>query len=388
MKFSCNILSFKKAIQIVEKSVQSKSSLPVLENIYFELKNGELTCRGNDMEIGIETRIEIQNQEGEGCFLIKARTISNIFSKLNMEIVHIEIFQDYKVIIKAENIVYELLGHSPDEYPEFPEIELNQNFMINAQQLKEMIRYTLFSVSSEETKQFLNGILLKNESDSLIFVSTDGYRLSLKKHHSPSQSLTYQVILPQKTMTELYKILQQQESNSDIGIVFQDSQVVFYKKDFKLVSRVIQGKFPDYNQVIPSEIQYSYQISRRSLLDAFERSSIVASESSDIIRLYFSNQDIQITANAIGMGDFKESVSMTKTMESPDVKVAFNVKLFIEGLKVIESDDLLLSFHSEVSPCKIQPVGDDQYIYIIMPIRTSDFNHQTHKSQEAVVSST
>ena len=386
MFFSCDVQSLKKSIQIVEKAIASRSSLPILENIRFELKNNTLKLYGNDMEIGIENEIDIENQGTEGTFLIKAKTISNIFSKLTTEKISFSVLEDHKVLIKSDHVSYEILGTDPSEYPEFPSIESNSVFSMKIKDLKDMIKYTLFSVSSEETKQFLNGILLKNESDKFIFVSTDGYRLSLKTHRILKEEKPFQVILPQKTMSELYKILQQKEENLEINIIFNETQVVFYKKDFKLISRIIQGKFPDYNQVIPSEIQYAYQVSRRNLLEAFERSSIVASESSDIVRLYFVNNELHITANAIGLGDFKESITVSKKMDTADVRVAFNVKLFIEGLRVLESDDLLISFNSEVSPCKIESVGDTSYVYIIMPIRTSDFNQQPKQKEEVLES--
>lgn len=371
MKFICNSNELMKRLSIVEKAISSRSSLPVLENVYFELENSILKLRGHDLELGIETTMPVQ--EGvDGKCLIKAKTVSSIVSKFqNQTLVFDE--ENQMVKITADNRVdFNILGSLPDEYPVFPGLESGVKVSLPVEDIKQLIQHTIFAVSSDETKHFLNGILVKNEGEDLVFVATDGYRLSLRKHKLASIGSSFSVIIPYKAMNECLKVLQQAKSDDVFEMTLSENQVSFQLKDVLFVSRVIQGQFPDYNQVLPKETLNSFSVSRRAFLDACERASIIAFSSNNVIRLVFSDDHLTIHANA-PMGEFKESIQLSRLGGSGEARIAFNVRLILDSIKNLEMDDLRISFNNELSPCIVLPVSDLDYTYIIMPIRTSEY---------------
>ena len=373
MKFTCNSSRLQKSISIVEKAISTRTSLPILENIFLELNGDQLTLRGNDLEIGIEHKIAVENAQGQGVTLVKAKTISSILSKLSKQSLDIEVTDDHKMILRAGKVDFDLLCTAPEEYPVFPSIEAGISFQVPAEKLMDYIRYTIFSVSFDETKQFLNGILIKAESDRVNFVTTDGYRLSLRQDTIDGLSQEFSSIVPYKAMNELSKIVPQLDLSASVSVTISENQSAFILGDFVLVSRVIKGQFPDYNKVLPKITEHTITIPRKAFMEACERASIIASSSNNVIRLTFGDSSVLIRASAPAMGDFREDVDFSRATGEGEVKIAFNVKLVLEAVRILESDDIQIEYSNGLSPCVVKAVNDDNYLYIIMPIRTSDF---------------
>lgn len=383
MKFSCDIKDLKQSISMVEKAISSRTALPVLENIYFELVQDNLTLRGNDLEIGIEHSLKILNSESAGTVLVKSRTISNIISKLSSKQVHFSLNDNQQMVINADNVSFNILCQDSKEYPVFPAIESGQKFTLTVAQLKDLIKHTIFSASFDETKQFLNGILVKSEGENLYFITTDGYRLALKKTSGSWPEEKVESIIPFKAMNELNKIIQAFNEDQAVSIVISDSQVSFQTKELLIISRIIKGQFPDYKKVLPAQSEQKVTVSRRHFLDACERASIIAEASNHVIHLYFDN-DIEIKASAPSLGVFQERVSFDRIQGQGEVKIAFNVKLILEAVKILSSDDIQIEFNSGLSPCIITEAGNDDFKYIVMPIRTSDFQKEAPASKPSV----
>ncbi|MGE4169555.1 MAG: DNA polymerase III subunit beta [Candidatus Margulisiibacteriota bacterium] len=383
MKMSCTSNLLQKSISIVEKAVSQRTALPVLENILFRVKNNQLALVGNDLEIAIEHRIPIQS-EGEGTFLVKGKTISSIVSKLQNQELLVDVDSASKCTIKSDNIDFDILCVNPDEYPQFPVIENGVKIKLTVAELRQLIKYTLFAVSFDETKQFLNGILMKYEDGFLYFISTDGYRLSLKRQKiEVLQAPTLSAIVPFKAVNELNKILQSYAADQVVELNVSENQVSFSMQDFVLVSRVIQGQFPDYKHVLPKESENQFSVVRRFLLDASERANIIASASNNVVRMQFGQQ-LVLKANAASLGDFKELIEIMRLKGESEIKIAFNIRLVLDVIRVMESEDIKIEFNSEVSPCVIRPMQDDDFAYIIMPIRTSDYVEQPQATAAAV----
>lgn len=373
MKFECNSQDLQKSIAIVEKAISSRSSLPVLENLYVEIKEGQLKLRGNDLEIGIENVIPIQNVEKEGAILVKAKTLSSIVSKLDNQTISIEVDEKGMFVLRGKKVDLDILGSHTNDYPVFPSVEKGVSLTLTADDLKDMIRHTIFSVSHDETKQFLNGILVKNIQDKLVFVATDGFRLAKKQMVIAPLEKEFSVIVPFKAVNELYRILQNVSNDTTVELNLSENQVAFRMNDFLLISRVIMGHFPDYNQVIPQSSQHEYLVSRKELLSACERASVIAASSSNIVRLSFTKDTLTILANTPGLGDFKEDVEISCEKGEEPRKIAFNNRLVLDVIKNLEGEKVTFSFNNELSPCKVEEASNEDFVYIIMPIRTSDF---------------
>lgn len=378
MKFICNSAKLQKAIGIVEKAISSRTSLPILENIFFELNEGRLKLRANDLEIGIENVTTVDQSQADGKILLKAKTISNIVSKFQNLPISFQVDSNNKVIINVENRVdFDIMGTHPDDYPVFPSVEEGIRIKLTVAEIKELIRTTIFSVSFDETKPFLNGILIKNDQDKLLFVSTDGYRLSLRSSSVVRPVSDFSVIVPYKALNEILKIFQHVDSSQSVDLNISPNQISVIMNDFLFISRVIQGQFPDFKQVIPQSSANKYSLSRREFLEALERASIISSASNNVVRFVFDESGLVIQANAPGLGEFKEAVKINRIQGSGTTKVAFNVRLVLDAVKILDSDELNIEFNSEESPCVMRPNGVEDYTYIIMPIRTNDYQEES-----------
>ncbi|MBT5954530.1 DNA polymerase III subunit beta [bacterium] len=372
MKFSCQSDQFQKALSIVDKAISNRSSVNVLEYVFLSLKENKLTLIGNDLEIGIKHSIPVDSMEQEGEILVKSKTILSIMGRLQNHPVTIETTENV-LKIKSEKVDFEILGLSTNDYPQFPKVNDGYLFPIQIEELKDLIKKTIFSVSFDETKQFLNGILIKNEPEHLSFISTDGFRLSLKQKKCEGIDKEFSAIVPFKAMNEVSKIIQTLPQEESIEINVSEKQVAFFIGETTFLSRLIEGQFPDYRQVMPSESVHSYVIPRKLLLDASERAQIIAAESNNVVRFNFFDNELIIKSNANALGEFKEGIDVNRESGEGDSKIAFNVKLILDAIKNLDDEDLVIKFSSEVSPCVIQPKNEGDYTYIIMPIRTNDF---------------
>ena len=373
MEFTCKSSQLKEAIGVVEKAIAAKSTLPVLENVFLELNDGQLKLRGNNLEIGIENNLAIENAQANGSVLVKAKTLSGIITKIDNEFVTLSVDEQKKLSIKSGSIDLAILGSTVEDYPVFPSIESGQQLSVSVAALRSLISHTLIAVSYDETKQFLNGILIKNEGDSLIFVATDGYRLSLKKQGIVPLAENFSCIVPHKAFNELNRILQNEAEDKKVQLTISSGQVVFKMDEFVLISRLIQGQFPDFNQVIPAETANSFKVARQAFISAADRASIIASASNNVVRFSFDSESMLLQANAKGLGEFKEGVTINRLTGQDSAKIAFNIRLIIDVLKTLTVENLVLSFNNELSPCKITVENDDSFCYIIMPIRTTEY---------------
>lgn len=384
MKFQINSTDFQKALSIVDKAIAVRSSLPVLENIYLQLTDTTLTLRGNDLELGIEYAIPIETVMTPGEILIKSKTLLNIVSKLNNQSLTISV-ENNKVKITGTNVDFTIHGEPVTEYPSFPAIENGQTIDFSVSELRSLIQHTIFAVSFDETKKFLNGIFLDQQETQLSFVATDGYRLAQNKFSSSNSPTPFGVIAPFKAVSELSKILQSVGEDDVIQMNITSAQIAFKLNTLSLVSRVIQGSFPDYNQVIPTNSQHLFNVSRTDLLAATERASLIASSSNNVVKLIFENNQLTVMASSAGLGDFKESLILKPGSHTQSARIALNVRLMMDVIKIIDTPEVSFLFNNELSPCQLIPKDSINFNYIIMPIRTSEFNTT---SEMATVEST
>jgi len=373
MEFTCTSKELKKVLTIVEKSVPQKSSISALQNFYVVLEGNTLKFRGNNLEMGIENQLSVANVKEQGSFLVQAKTLTGVISKIEDERINFSIDDKQKITIKGEKVDFDLLGSNTQDYPVFPNIESGLSLKVKAEELISLIKHTLISVSYDETKQFLNGIFVKNEGDQLFFVATDGYRLSVKSQIISPLDSPINCIIPYKTIAELQRILSSDENKEDVQMIISDKQIVFRFAEIVIISRLIQGQFPDYNQVCPKKIENSIKVNREEFLQASERASIIASASNNIVRFEFIANQLNMVANAKGMGDFHESLDIERLLGESQLKIVFNIRLLLDVLKISSAPYMYIGFNNELSPCQISFEGDDTFKYVIMPIRTADY---------------
>jgi len=388
MKFSLNLSEFKLAVNTVCKAISNRTTLPVLEFLYFEIKQKTVIMRGNDLELGIEYQlpVEIHEESDTRCVLVKANTLNDILTKLDTDTVNISLDQSLKFSIKSSGIDFDIFGVSHSEYPTFPGLEKDIQLNLNASLLLDLIKHTIFSVSYDETKQFLNGIKIESKGNRCDFISTDGFRLSLKYEQFDSDVPEFSCIVPYKTMNELSKILTSVKSD-EVNVSLSERQISFELGNSIVVSRLINGRFPDYKQVLPKNTLFEYKLSRQLLLNAADRANIIASHSNFVAKFQFTESDLTISASNSKLGDYVEQLASQRLIGEREMTVSFNIKLLQEALKIIDQQEIVFEINSELSPCVIKPLGDQTYTHILMPIRMSEYANDSESGQSVESSS-
>ncbi|MGA0241783.1 MAG: DNA polymerase III subunit beta [Candidatus Marinamargulisbacteria bacterium] len=374
MKFNVDRSELVLGVSTVCKAISSRTTLPVLENIYLRLVDSKMILRGNDLELGIEYQLDVTiiDNQGPTGFLVKSGTLSDIISKLTAPVIEFDLDDRYKCNIKADAIDFDIFGISMDDYPQFPVVEKDVQFELDSSVMLDLIKHTIFSVSYDETKQFLSGIKIESKDQRCDFISTDGFRLSLKYASLDTSLPDFSCIIPYKTMTELSKVLTAVKSET-IKINLSERQISFSVGTSLMVSRLINGRFPDYKQVMPKTMLFEYKINRQLLLSAADRANIIASHSNFVARFKFTSNELIISASNSKLGDYVEQLPLTPSLGEGDISISFNIKLMQEALKIIDQQDIVFQINSELSPCVIKPVGDETYTHILMPIRMSEY---------------
>jgi len=369
MKFLCIRSELQKAVAMVEKAVAVRSTLPVIGNILIEAKEKEIILTGYDLEIGITLSLSGTIKE-TGSLLVPAKTFGNIISKLDEGEVILEQESRGNLKISNKKSIFNIHTLTADEFPKLPEVKSPKRFKIPAKNLLDIVKHTLFSVSTDESKQVLNGIYFHFQKNNLNCVATDGYRLA-KKTFTLEEKVAdnTQFIMPTKALNEVTKIWQ--GSDAQLEIAFSKEQLEIKSEGVYLITRLIQGQFPDYNQVIPKKTEATIVVNRKELLAASERSAIIAANSANIIHLELVEGQLHISANTPEVGTCSELINVSVQGKFKDT-VAFNVRLLLDSLKIIDEDDVVLEMTGKLSPGIIKPKASLDYLYVVMPIRTTE----------------
>ncbi len=363
MKLKVNQKDLSQSINIVQKGISSKTTFPILNGILIETKNNKLNLTGTDLEIGIETNIDSDIFE-EGSVVIISKIFGDLVRKLPNLPVEIEVKEDNNMHINCGNSKFKIIGQSSIEYPELPKILDEISFNIPKDLLKTMIKQTIFATAQNETRPILTGALLEVKNNQVSFVALDGYRLALKKIPIECQN-EIKVVIPGKTLNELSKILD--DSDSNITIKFTSSHILFDLGNTSIISRLIEGQFLNYNDIIRDEYKSKIKVKTRYIQQSIERASLLAREGvNNMVVLDISDEKLVITSNS-EIGNIHEEIPIE--LEGNDLKIAFNSKYILDGLKVIDSEEIEIKFVSNVSPCIMKPIGDETYTYLVVPVR-------------------
>lgn len=349
------------SINIVQKAVPSKTTLPILEGILFTAESGKLTLTSTDLELGIETSIDVDVIEA-GSLVMASNTIGDIVRKLPDSDVEI-VTKDNFIVVKCEGSEFEILGLSKEEFPELPSIDKDHELTMPAPTLKEMIRQTIFAVSNDEIRPILTGALLEVTGEKMTMVALDGYRMAVKTSNILNNK-SIKAVIPGKTLSELGKILDDTEGT--VNIFISKNQILFNTGDTVITSRLLEGEFIDYQQLIPDEYKIKIKTKRTEFLDACDRAALFARESNSNIRFEIFDDIMNIRSNS-EKGNVHEELKITK--DGDDLEIAFNPRFFIEALKVINSEEIEAEFTTGVSPSIIRPVGDMDFLYLVLPVR-------------------
>ncbi|CAC9521045.1 DNA polymerase III beta subunit (EC 2.7.7.7) [uncultured Gammaproteobacteria bacterium] len=353
-------------LQTVIGVVENKPTLPILSHVLIQLKNGELTLTTTDMEIELHASKKIQSQE-EVSFTIYAKDLIDIIRKLKEDTVIEFIIEKSKIYMKTNNNSFELNTFNTQDFPESPKIIDSETVNINRTVLKDLIKKTSFSMGNQDIRAYLNGLYFEVNKDNIIVVATDGHRLSIgeiKQNNNLTSKKT--VILPRKAVSELNKIL---EHDGDENIDIHLSENYFHLKTdgATVVSRLIDGNFPNYAQVIPTNYENTAIINRQEFLDNLQQTSIFVEERTKGVKLAFKNNQINIFSHS-ERGQAKAKVDVKNFNKETDI--AFNINYLMSVLEILTTDEINMVLPSENSQsCLLSSIDDESYQYVVMPMK-------------------
>ncbi len=356
--------AFLKAVNLVGGvTSQRANTLPILGNILLETTaDGRLRLIGTDLEVGISTVIAAQ-VEKEGDITVPAKKIYEIIRELPEGEVEITVAKNNAVNIKAGKAYFKIMGLSKEDYPKLPEWSSEQVFEIEQSLLRESLALTSFAISYDETRYVLNGVLLSIKGNKLRFVATDGRRLAYaEKDFENKSGKNVEMIVPMKAIQELMKML---TWDGKLEIIPSQNQVVFNLGDSFLVSRLIEGNFPNYEQVIPKDEKTMSSANREELLQAIRRTSLLTSPDSPAVKLDFVKGKILISSRSPNMGEAKEELNAE--MQGHDLAIGFNPHYLIDVLKNLDIDKVSFSLTEADKPGLLR--GKDGYLYVVMPMQ-------------------
>ena len=368
MKIICYKDKIIKAINSVVKAVSSKTTMPILEGILIQTNDNEIKLTTYDLEIGIEYTMECNVIE-QGNIVVNATMFSEIIRKLPDTEINISVNNNNLLIIECEGSLYKLATMNADEFPELPKIEVENSVTLEQGTLKNVIRKTIFAVSSEETRPIFTGSLFEIKNNKLNVVAIDGFRLALRTLNLTTQINDFSVVIPGKTLNEVNKILTDSFESVKIGVA--KNQALFEMENCKLVTRTLDGEFLNYNSVIPTNWETRVKVNKNNLQDCFERIILISTSSMEREKKYPVKVSVDIGKMTISCtnqtGDAKEDVYIST--EGKNIEAGFNPKYFLDALKAIEEEEIYIEFGTNISPCLVKSVENNEYIYMILPIR-------------------
>ncbi len=365
MKFICSKDNLLEGILTVQKAVPTRTTLPILQGILLDLRDNCLTLRGTDLDMGIECVVDAEIISN-GWVVLDSRLLGEILRRFPPEDVELSVLEDNSTEIKCANSFIRLQGHRGDEFPQLPKINGERGLTIPQNLLKDAIRQIVFACATEETRPILTGALMECDSNNMVLTALDGFRLAVKTLTLKGEQGNMLSVVPAKTLNELQRILK--ETQEDVYITLAGNHILFALGDTKVTSRLLEGDFIDYRQIIPETYNTSVRFKREALLESCERASLMAREGkNNLIKLNITGDLLEITSNA-EIGDVREEVSVET--EGEELEIAFNSKYLIDVLRIMDEEYLRIEFTTNVSPCIIKAEDSEDYIYLLLPVRT------------------
>jgi DNA polymerase-3 subunit beta len=365
MKFTCERSVLLKEISIAQEIILSKNAISILSNIYLEAKNDTLHIKSTDIKVNFETQVPISVQ-AEGTTTVfgdKFLGILNSIPEGEMEFNQ----NDMNIIIRplSKDIEFQLKSIASDKFPEFPVANKNMLFELPVKEFKEMIQQTVFAVSDDETRYFMNGVFFEKQDDKLIMVATDGRRLAyICKEVGEDIADFTGVIIPPKILTVLLK----RAGEEGLVSISITDKVIFIKfGSYQLSSVLIEGQFPNYRRVIPESQSYSFTMSRLEMLDALKRVSLLVEQKSRRIYLKVSTGYISISSEESDIGNARENIPCK--YEGEEVSIALNYRYIEEPFKAMSDQEVSIYFTEAARAITLKPVPEKNFFHIIMPMQ-------------------
>lgn len=348
-------------IQIVQNIVSSKATLPILANILLEAKNGKLKLNTTDLDIGISCEIPVDTVE-EGAITIPAKRFSDIIRELPAGDITVSVKKNNQMDIEGKQCRFKLTGLPREEFPKFPEFKDKEAIQIEQATLKEMLRLTAFAVSHEESRYVLNGVLMEISDNTIRIVATDGRRLAKTEKKLPtSVKKDITVVIPIKAIQEISRNLQEEGM---LSLVVGANQVLFDINGVLIATRIIEGEFPNYNQVIPKPAKNRIKMNTQEFLSSIRRANLLSTPDFQAIKFEVFPNKLVISKSTPEVGESREVIPIE--YEGEEMMVGFNPQLLIDFLKNINEEQVHMELLGSDKPAVMRM---QDYLYLALPMR-------------------
>jgi DNA polymerase-3 subunit beta len=356
-------------LQSVQNVVSTRTTLPILSNVLMRAEGDRLEFTATDLDVTIACGVEAKVKKG-GASTLPVKKLFSIAKELGGSELELEVDEKNVCSVRCGPSFYKIHGLAADEFPPQLKLKEDKRAVLPQKTIKEMLRKTAFAMSTDESRYVLNGIFFSLKDHKLTMVATDGRRLALVEEEvDVSEKSQGEFIIPAKAVNELTRLLQDQ---GEVEIKFAENQAAFTLKDEKgfsilIVTKLVEGNYPNYRQVIPGEAKERITLMREEFLHALRRAEIMTSEKANSVKLTFGKNNLAITANSPEVGEARESLAVN--YKGKELAVAFNPKYLIDPLNALSDDEVYFELIDELSPgvMKIK----SPFLYVVMPMRLS-----------------
>jgi DNA polymerase-3 subunit beta len=364
MKFSIVRSKFLDGLQRIQNVVSGRGTLQILQNAMIEAADGRLCMTTTDLDISERCYVECQIEES-GSTTLPIRRLASIIRELDEGQIMVEVNEDDVATVQSGSSYFKIIGMSVRDFPPVPVTEGKFCYRIDQGVLREMLRKTSYAISQNETRRVLNGVLMAFKDNKLTMVATDGRRLALVEQEIefPPEAEA-ELILPNKAVTELMRLL---SNEGDLKVYAQKNQAVFEIGTTMMSSKLIDGVYPNYRQVIPGACDERVVIEREALLSALRRVSVVTTDKSNATRLTFSANQLTISINTPDVGEGRDTLPVKYA--GKEISIIFNPEYVMDPLKNIDDDEVYLEMNDGHSPALLK--CNVPFLYVLMPLRIS-----------------
>lgn len=365
MRITCQQQVLAKALNTVCKAVTSRTTIPILKGILIEtIDSNTLKLAASDLDLSIEKKINVHVGQ-EGSVVVSSRLFTDIIRKLPNEEIEIDVI-DNNVTIKCLSSEFTIIGQASDEFPNMSDIKDDNQLTIDKEIFKNMIKKTSFSASIDESRGIIIGVLIEIEKENINMVALDGFRMAVTRQKMKSEK-NEKIIVSARILNEIYKILLDDEINKDLSLIIDNKKAVIIFDDTIIIARLLEGDFINYKEIIPKSHKCCVKVNKDELLDSIERASLLAREGkNNLIRVTVEDNKMIINSRS-EEGKVHEEVFIQR--EGEGLEIGFNSKYIIDILKVIEDEELIFEFNTNISPCLIKSIESDTFEYLVLPVR-------------------
>ena len=373
MKFKINQDHFSNGLQQVLNVVASRSTMPILSNVLIEAEEEHISLTTTNLDLGIRCRIKAHVSD-TGSITLPVRKLATIVKELPVNEVFLETNKSNQAKITSGGSLFKIMGIGSEEFPPLPTFENRKVFELAQDEIVNMLKSVSYAQSTDENRYILNGVYFNFADEKLTLVATDGRRLGLTGLElEVSEENAGSLILPAKTVAELERLMGKGEK---VNIAFNDRQAAFeiglddagdsgLVDHLYLVSKIVEGNYPNYRQVIPKETEHRVKVERELMLECVHRAALVTSDKSNSVKIKVSKNLLEISGQSSEYGESHESMAIA--YDGPEVQVAFNPQFLMEPLKALTKDEVFFEFKDELSPGLFKTL--DNFICVIMPLR-------------------